>query len=141
MSGKDLPCYVCIWSHESLPIRSLVGGLVPGSSGWSGQPMLFFLWGYNHPPPHSSSPSASFSTGVPELNEPILYNSIHCKHSDIQQILSVFAMYLTHFQSLLVVEGSFVGCGSLPGESVLCRQGQLFLPNTRVSVSSSSMSM
>ena len=26
-------CYICSWIHESLHVYSLVGGLVPGSSG------------------------------------------------------------------------------------------------------------
>ena len=35
-------CYICIWSH----VYSLVGGLVPGSSGESGWLiLLFLLWG------------------------------------------------------------------------------------------------
>jgi hypothetical protein len=35
MSDKAILCYMCIWSHDSLHAYSLVGGLVPGSSGWS----------------------------------------------------------------------------------------------------------
>jgi hypothetical protein len=44
MSDKAILCYICIWSPGALPVLSLVGGLVPGSTGWSGQPTLFFLW-------------------------------------------------------------------------------------------------
>ena len=33
MLDKAILCYICIWSHDSLYVYSLVGGLVPGSSG------------------------------------------------------------------------------------------------------------
>ena len=36
MPDKDIFCYICIWSHGSLHVHSLVSGLVPGSSLWSG---------------------------------------------------------------------------------------------------------
>jgi hypothetical protein len=49
LSGKAILCYICIWSHASVPVHSLVGGLVPGSPGWSGQLTLFFLWGCDSP--------------------------------------------------------------------------------------------
>jgi len=46
MPIKTILCYICGWSHGSLPVYSLVGGLVPGSSGVSGWLiLLFFLWG------------------------------------------------------------------------------------------------
>jgi hypothetical protein len=35
MPNKSVLCYLCDWSHGSLHAYSLVGGLVPGSSGWS----------------------------------------------------------------------------------------------------------
>jgi hypothetical protein len=41
MSDKDVLCYLCIWSHRSLPVHSLVSSLIPGSTGWSRQPMFF----------------------------------------------------------------------------------------------------
>jgi hypothetical protein len=31
---KAILCYICSWSHGSLHVYFLVGGLVPGSSGW-----------------------------------------------------------------------------------------------------------
>jgi hypothetical protein len=34
MSNKAILCYICRWSDESNHVYSLVGGLVPGSSGW-----------------------------------------------------------------------------------------------------------
>jgi hypothetical protein len=52
MPDKSILCYICIWSHGSLAVHSLVVGLVLGSIGWSGQLMLFFLWGCNLPPLH-----------------------------------------------------------------------------------------
>jgi hypothetical protein len=36
MSYKTILCYVCSWSHKSHHVYSLVGGLVPGSSGGTG---------------------------------------------------------------------------------------------------------
>jgi hypothetical protein len=33
---KTMLCYTCRWSHGSLHVYSLVGGLVPGSSGGGG---------------------------------------------------------------------------------------------------------
>jgi hypothetical protein len=45
MTYKDILCYICSWSHGSLHVYCLVGGLVPGSSGGPGWFILFFLWG------------------------------------------------------------------------------------------------
>jgi hypothetical protein len=36
MSYKTLLCYTCNWSHGSLHVYSLVGGLVRGTSGGTG---------------------------------------------------------------------------------------------------------
>jgi hypothetical protein len=47
MSDKAILWYICIWSHGSLQVHSLVGDLVSESTAWSSQPMLFFLWGCN----------------------------------------------------------------------------------------------
>jgi hypothetical protein len=45
MPDKPIHCYICSWSHESHHVYSLVGSLVPGSSGGSGWLLLlFFLW-------------------------------------------------------------------------------------------------
>jgi hypothetical protein len=45
MSNKAILCYICSWSYESLHVYSLVGGLVPGSSGGTGWfILLFLLW-------------------------------------------------------------------------------------------------
>ena len=46
MSDKAIFCYICGWSHGSLHVYSLVGGLVPGNSGDTGWFILWFLlWG------------------------------------------------------------------------------------------------
>ena len=48
MRDKTILCYICSWSHESLHVYSLDGGLAPGSSGGWGSGwliLLFFLWG------------------------------------------------------------------------------------------------
>jgi hypothetical protein len=44
MPDKAIFCYIHGWSHGSLHVYSMVGGLVPWSSGMSG--WLFFLWGF-----------------------------------------------------------------------------------------------
>jgi hypothetical protein len=36
MSDKAILCYICGWSHGSLHVYPLVGGLVPGSTGGTG---------------------------------------------------------------------------------------------------------
>jgi hypothetical protein len=61
MSDKAILCYMCIWSPGALPIHSLVGGLIPENTGWSSQPTLFFLWGYNPLCPSSASPRSPSS--------------------------------------------------------------------------------
>jgi hypothetical protein len=43
MSNKAILCHIQSWSHGSLHVYSFVGGPVPGSSGWSGWLVLFFL--------------------------------------------------------------------------------------------------
>jgi hypothetical protein len=43
MSNKAILCYICSWSHGFLHVYSLVGGLVPGSSGDTGWFILLFL--------------------------------------------------------------------------------------------------
>jgi len=40
--NKAILCYICSWSHGSVHVYSLDGGLVPVSSGWLA---LLFLWG------------------------------------------------------------------------------------------------
>jgi hypothetical protein len=45
MSDKSILCYICVWSHGSHHVYSLVGNLVPGSSGSTGWfILLFLLW-------------------------------------------------------------------------------------------------
>ena len=48
LCSKAILLYICICSHRSLPVHSLVIGLVSGSTGWSSQLMLHFLWVCNH---------------------------------------------------------------------------------------------
>lgn len=45
MPDKSIFCYICSWRHGPIHKYFLVGSLDPGSSGWSGQWILFFLWG------------------------------------------------------------------------------------------------
>ena len=43
MTDQAILCYICNWSHGSLYVQFLVGGLVPGSFEVTGQFILFFL--------------------------------------------------------------------------------------------------
>ena len=45
MTNQAILCYICSQGHESHHVFFLIGGLVPGSSGVTGQFMLFFLGG------------------------------------------------------------------------------------------------
>jgi hypothetical protein len=50
MTNKAILCYICSWSHGSLQVCSLVGGVVPKSSeGTSWFILLFLLRGYTTP--------------------------------------------------------------------------------------------
>jgi hypothetical protein len=42
MTNKAILCYICSWSHGSLRVYSLFGGLVPGSSGGTGWFILLY---------------------------------------------------------------------------------------------------
>jgi hypothetical protein len=45
MPDKNILCYICSWSYRSLHMYSLVSGLVPVSSEWTGWLILLFaLW-------------------------------------------------------------------------------------------------
>jgi hypothetical protein len=46
MPNDAMLYYICSWIQGFLHVYSLVGGLVPGSSGVSGWLILFFLWGF-----------------------------------------------------------------------------------------------
>jgi hypothetical protein len=74
MIEQAILCYICWWSHGSLHVCSLVGGLVPGNSGSTGWFILLFcLWGCKslhllntHGKRYKSSfPFACISTLVP----------------------------------------------------------------------------
>jgi hypothetical protein len=67
MLDNAVLCYKCDWSHGSIHVYSLVGGLVPGSSGVScWLILLFFLWGCK--PFKLLSPLSISSIGVPVLS-------------------------------------------------------------------------
>jgi hypothetical protein len=53
----------------------LVGGLVPGSTGWSNLQALLFLWSFNPLPLLQSF--CSFPTGVPELSLMVGYEYLY----------------------------------------------------------------
>lgn len=48
LSRKAILCYISIWSHESLQVYFLVGGLVSRKTEWSGQHMLFLFGSRTH---------------------------------------------------------------------------------------------
>ena len=67
MSEMVIFYYICCWSRGSLHVYSLVGGLIPGSSGGIGwYILLFLLWGCK--PLQSLGPFSSCSTGDPVLS-------------------------------------------------------------------------
>ena len=70
VSDQAILCYIFDWSYGSLHVYSLVGGLVPGSSGRFGWFIfLFLLWGCK--PFGSFSPFSNFFTGDPMLSPPL----------------------------------------------------------------------
>jgi hypothetical protein len=81
---------ICSWSQGSLHVYSLVGGLVPGSSGGSGWLiLLFFLWGCN---PRQLLPSPNSSIGVPMLS-----SMVGCKHLHASVMLRLLAESLSGY--------------------------------------------
>jgi hypothetical protein len=67
MTDKAILCYIHSWSHEFHHVYSLVGTLVPGSSGGTGWFILMFLlWGCK--PLSSLCPFSSSYIGDPVLS-------------------------------------------------------------------------
>jgi hypothetical protein len=75
MPDKDILCYICDYIHGSLRVYSLIGGLVPGSSGYSGWLILFFLCGCEPLQLLQYLPNSSF--GIPVLNLMVDYKHTH----------------------------------------------------------------
>ena len=77
MPDKSILCYICGYSHLSLHVYALVGGLVPRSSG----SMVIWSWcsTYGVANPFSSSSPFSYSTTV----DPGLNPMVGCKHSPL----------------------------------------------------------
>jgi hypothetical protein len=89
LSWKAILCYICIWSHGALQVYSLVGFLDSGRTGWSAQPMLFFLWGCNPPLlPQSFCPAPQ-----PGFKGPRIY--IVLFFSVLERALSRFSYFLS----------------------------------------------
>ena len=75
MPNKAILCYICSWSHVSLNVYSLVGGLVPGSSGGSGWLILLNIsMVLQTPSAHSVLPLTH------PLGVPVLSLMVGCKH-------------------------------------------------------------
>jgi hypothetical protein len=69
MSYKAILCYICSWSHGSLHVYSLVGGLVSGSSGGGVWLLDICCSSYGVAIPFSPLyPSPNSSIGVPVLS-------------------------------------------------------------------------
>jgi hypothetical protein len=69
MFDKVILCYICSWSHVSLHVYSLVGGLVPGSSGSRDLVGWYCCSSYGVANPFSSfRPFCNFSIGDPVLS-------------------------------------------------------------------------
>jgi hypothetical protein len=73
MSESAILRYICSWSHGTLYVYYLVGGLVPGSAGESAWLILFYLWVAN--PFSSFSPFSNSSIGDPMLSPMVV-----CEH-------------------------------------------------------------
>jgi hypothetical protein len=70
---KAIFCYTFGWSHRSVHMYSLVGGLNPGSSGGGEGVLLFLMWVAN--PFSYFSPFSNSSIGDPVLN-----TMVGCEH-------------------------------------------------------------
>jgi hypothetical protein len=68
MSYKANICYICGWSHGSLNVYSLLGSLVPGSSGDTGWFILWFILWDCKPLQLSLGPFSSSLIGEPVLS-------------------------------------------------------------------------
>ena len=84
ISDKSMLCYICIWSHGSLHVYSLVGGLVSVSSGRSNYLQFFFQWCCN--PFCFFSPFPSTSIGVCRLSLEIGCQCMHMYRSSTGRI-------------------------------------------------------
>ena len=74
MLDKDILCHICSGSHKFHHVYSLVGVLVPGSSGYTGWfILLFLLWAANSF--SSLGPFSSFS-----IRDPILSSMVGCEY-------------------------------------------------------------
>jgi len=70
MPNKAIFCYICNWSHGSVHVYSLDGGLVPVSSG------CWYCCSYGLANPFSSfSPFSNSSNG-----DPVLSSMVGCSH-------------------------------------------------------------
>jgi len=119
-NANAILCYICGWIHGSLHVYSLVGGLVPWSSGASGG---WYCSSYGVANPFNSfSPFFNSSPGVHMLSL-----MVSCKHFNLYQQGSGRASQETSIsgscqQALLGINNSveFSGCiwrGS-PGRAV-----------------------
>jgi hypothetical protein len=89
MSYKAILCYTCNWSHGSLHVYSLVGGLVPGRYGGLGSLYCCSSYGATNPfstwvPSSSSSIGNSVLSTMDVYEHPFLYLSVLAQPLKIQ---------------------------------------------------------
>jgi len=75
MLDNAILCYICDWSHGSLHVYSLVGGLVPGSSGG--------VWLVDIVVANPFSSFSLFSNST--IGVPVLSPMVSCKHPHLYQ--------------------------------------------------------
>jgi len=76
MRGKASLCYICIWSHRSIPMYSCNGGLVPGS--WWGVGLVGWYCCFSY---GIANPFSSFSPFSNSFIGDLVFSSVFgCKH-------------------------------------------------------------
>ena len=74
MTDKAILCYICSWNHGSVHVYSLVGGIVPGSSGDTVGSYCCSSYG-------AATPFSSFGTlSSSSIGEPTLSSMFGCEH-------------------------------------------------------------
>jgi hypothetical protein len=105
MPNKAIVCYICSWSHESHHVFSLVGGLVPGSSGGLVTSCCCSAYGATNP----FSSLGTFSNSF--IGDPVLCPMDGCDHALLYLSGTVRASQETaisesHQQALLGIHNS-----------------------------------
>jgi len=112
MPEKAILCYICSRSHGSLPVYSLVGGLVPGNSlgVWLVDIIVLLMVAI---PLSSFSPSPNSSTGVPVLSLMVGH-----EHLSIRISIGQLACFLIEVRTTSTGMAPPTMAGALPGQSL-----------------------